>query len=1136
MTVPTDLIIDTVSGVDHTATNDTVVAIASVPNAGNGLTYSLLNDAGGLFSIDPVTGEIKLVLAGGTYDYSETTSHSLTVEVLDLEGNSYSETVDLQLGTEGTDTDYGIKLNRDGGNNAYLYTSDGGDVVGGLDAFTIEVDFSSLHAVGTDMPLFSYHSGGASDEIELGLNDYGAGIGLYIEVGEEAVAVSGYDATALLDGRRHVVSFTWDNTAGDWELLVDGLSVANGSDIALGHTIDAVGTIVLGQEQDSLGGGFNPTQHFDGTYYDVRVFDDVRTSSEINDNLFQTISSGEPGLVADWRMDDYSGGVTSDSVAGVDLQTGNVSGTGWNSSTPSLVSSTVQNETLTGTSNDDVLYAFGGADTISGGAGDDHIDGGDGGTLDSYMQLVESHAPIAHWRLSEFAGVQLMTDETEAHSGVYNFGANSDNAGGPLSNITTTAAIFDGSNDYAEIAGSGDFVLAEGSIQLWFKTNSITGQDLTLFSMRGPDTAGNQAGSLYVGQEVDHLELRIQDGATDHVIRTGAINADQWYSLTFVWDATGTQLYLDGVAAGSESEGTPFSYTGGFGQNGQPITIGASYRGSQGDLVNGLDRYFDGQIAEVAVFDAKLTATEVSTVFATASSGTEWFAGDVIDGGEGTDTVSYADSSAAVNVDLGAGTASGGDANGDVLTDIENLTGSTHDDTLVGDGSDNLLIGGGGADVLDGAAGTDTVSYANSDAAVSVDLALGTGTGGDAQGDTISGIENLTGSDYDDTLTGDISNNSILGGDGVDTIDGRDGDDTLIGGAGADVIDGGDGTDKVSYTTAASAVTVDLSDVTGASNIGDAFGDTFANIESFELSDYDDVFVGDAANNTVAGGAGTDNLSGGAGHDVLDGGAGADSLDGGTGYDQVSYLSADAGVTVNVSDTSQNTGDAVGDVYTSIELFEGSNFDDVITGTNVTDFLFGADGDDTLMGGSGDDALFGGLGTDILNGGAGRDNAAYNFAESGVTVDLSDSSNNTGEAAGDSYISIEMVQGSAHDDVITGDGNDNWLHGMDGDDVINGGDGADTIFGADGSDTLSGGAGADTFFFMQQETGIDYITDFENDFDLLDLRYGDFSGAQEVLDAASARGAHVIVDFGEGNLLVLQNLALADFDETDFLI
>jgi len=188
---------------------------------------------------------------------------------------------------------------------------------------------------------------------------------------------------------------------------------------------------------------------------------------------------------------------------------------------------------------------------------------------------------------------------------------------------------------------------------------------------------------------------------------------------------------------------------------------------------------------------------------------------DVLDGGLGVDTVDYANSVDGVTVDLSAGTGAGGDADGDTLISIEQVYGSDHDDTITGDADanelaggegDDLLVGRGGADTLKGGAGTDTASYAGSIAGVTVDLAAGSGAGGDAEGDIVEQVENVTGSDYADTLTGDVDDNVLKGGSG---------DDVLVGGGGADTLDGGEGIDTASYAGATEGVAVDLSDLTG---------------------------------------------------------------------------------------------------------------------------------------------------------------------------------------------------------------------------------------------------------------------------------------------------------------------------------
>jgi trimeric autotransporter adhesin len=175
-------------------------------------------------------------------------------------------------------------------------------------------------------------------------------------------------------------------------------------------------------------------------------------------------------------------------------------------------------------------------------------------------------------------------------------------------------------------------------------------------------------------------------------------------------------------------------------------------------------------------------------------------------GGSETDTASYFGSENGVTVDLSAGTGQGGDAEGDTLDSIENVKGSSKDDHLIGnsiinklDGGDgnDTLTGGEGADELIGGIGADTAKYEGSSAGVTIDLSAGTASGGDADGDNLSGIENLVGSSQDDYLTGDGGDNELEGGSGFNALDGSEGDDVLVGGKDGNVLVGGDGIDTL---------------------------------------------------------------------------------------------------------------------------------------------------------------------------------------------------------------------------------------------------------------------------------------------------------------------------------------------------
>ena len=132
-----------------------------------------------------------------------------------------------------------------------------------------------------------------------------------------------------------------------------------------------------------------------------------------------------------------------------------------------------------------------------------------------------------------------------------------------------------------------------------------------------------------------------------------------------------------------------------------------------------------------------------------------------------------------------------GDAQGDVISGFENLVGSNFNDTLTGSlvanvisgyGGNDTIIGGAGADTINGGTGEDTLMYWGSPTGVAVDLAAGTGFGGDAAGDLISFIENLNGTFFADTLLGDANVNELYGHDGMDMLNGRGGADQMHGG------------------------------------------------------------------------------------------------------------------------------------------------------------------------------------------------------------------------------------------------------------------------------------------------------------------------------------------------------------------
>ncbi|MGO1077576.1 calcium-binding protein [Inquilinus sp. CA228] len=227
---------------------------------------------------------------------------------------------------------------------------------------------------------------------------------------------------------------------------------------------------------------------------------------------------------------------------------------------------------------------------------------------------------------------------------------------------------------------------------------------------------------------------------------------------------------------------------------------------------------------------------------------------DQLIGGIGVDTASYAQSAAGVVVSLAAGTASGGDAQGDVLNGIESLEGSDHDDALTGNAVANALTGGqgndvlrggAGSDTLDGGAGLDTAMYTENTAAVRVDLTTGVATGGTAQGDVLIGIENVQGGAAGDEL---------IGSGGGNVLAGNAGDDVLFGGAGADLLNGGIGADRFVFASTRDSIPGLVDSIRDFSRAqGDRIDLAQVDADVFAAGDQAFSFIGTAAFTGAAG-------------------------------------------------------------------------------------------------------------------------------------------------------------------------------------------------------------------------------------------------------------------------------------------
>ncbi len=506
--------------------------------------------------------------------------------------------------------------------------------------------------------------------------------------------------------------------------------------------------------------------------------------------------------------------------------------------------------------------------------------------------------------------------------------------------------------------------------------------------------------------------------------------------------------------------------------------------------------------------------------------------GDIIDGGDGTDTIDYSS----------------------YMPDVPN--------TLV----------------------TSGLSISLSDKTIkSLNAAADSGT------DSVIGIENIIGTRYSDTIIGDNDSNYIDPGLGADTIKAGGGDDYIEQKSSLSTIDGGDGNDTVSYKFFGHGVNVSLAEKTSSyTNLNRNYTNPIDSIESVIGSKFDDVLTGNNLDNTLIGSGGEyDRLLGLGGNDYIiistlknyaHGGSGINSLDFSEASDVKSGLvlsiseyyhnntlnsvSLNYGVPSTLS--YHNFNNIISGAYddtltgnTKDNRFDGKEGNDSINGREGNDVIDGGSGNDTIKGGSGNDTLIGGSGFDHVDGESGDDSLfqmieqssdqifggdgidtvvyyidepkndgvnaklferrlAYQFnfklnstefsrSINGIYAALSDDGSKSISSvfkdpynyfldpsknlAVDQLKDIENISGTLLNDTIMGNLFNNYLSGNDGDDVIfgregndtlEGGVGADVIDGGDGHDSINGQAGSDQIFAGNGDDSIKEIASLDS--------------------------------------------------------
>ncbi|WP_445632839.1 hypothetical protein NSTC745_04416 [Nostoc sp. DSM 114161] len=872
-------------------------------------------------------------------------------------------------------------------------------------------------------------------------------------------AVKGFNivSSTVLDTYNKVFEFGKNIAAWSEGLFNSIFGRSNGIDEALD---DGANTNYTGDRHDKLWG---------------RGGNDLINGQQGDDQLYG--ENGNDSLYGESGKDFLSGGNDNDFLFGGDGE--------------DRLNGDNGDDFLEGGSGDDYLDAWTGNDTLKGGDGNDFLTGGN----DNDLLFGQGGKDVLH---GDDGNDTLYGEDDGKQGKTYTGNYDDDKLDGGNGNDY----LYGGLGNDLLYGQEGDDYLSGGDGKDYL--HGYKGND-TLDGNNGEDVLYGQGDNdiLYGGDGNDYLYgeddgkqgSQTYDGSHDNDILDGGTGND------YLYGGVGNDTLYGNTGNDILNGGDGKDYLNGYmgkdildGNNGDDLLFGQQ----DNDILNGGDGndtlYGEDNGTQNQTYDGSQDNDILN-----GGNGNDYLYGgvgnDILYGQEGNDTANFSFSNDGIKGDLSTGKVAFSSFIHKLIS-IENLIGSSGNDTLLGDSADNVLNGGAGNDLLsvgngndtlDGGVGNDTADFSFSNDGISCNLSTGQVTYLSFIHKLIS-IENLIGSSGNDTLLGNSANNTLNGSAGNDSLDGGAGNDLLSGGSGNDTLNGGDGnnTADFSFWTGAGGIKGDLS--TGEVTFS-SFTHKLISIENLIGSSGNDTLLGNSDNNVLNAGAGNDLLSSTSGNDTLNGGDGNDTV---TFYvygeilAQLSYSKATfSGFTHNLISIENLIGGAYNDTLygdkanNTLDGRGGNNilfgddgddtlygglFNDKLGGGNGNDVLYGEYGDDTLDGGVGNDVLYGEYGDDTLDGGAGND-----------TLDGGDGNDTLYGGFFD-----DKLGGGNGNDVLYGEYGDDTLNGGDGNDTLDGGDGNDTLTGSAGNDVLVGGLGADKFIFNRANEETHRIKDFNS--------------------------------------------------------